>query len=104
MDDVLPRLDLALELAAELDQTRKLAGLDALFDGRVERAAERDVHRTLLGLDALRPDERRDVPETHRAHATVLDLRPGVEAPRRNVRRRSSLLPNARRCPRRAPT
>ena len=53
MDDVLPRLDLALELAAELDQTRKLAGLDALFDGRVERAAERDVHRTLLGLDAL---------------------------------------------------
>ena len=26
MDDVLPRLDLALELAAELDQTRKLAG------------------------------------------------------------------------------
>ena len=48
MDDVLP-LDLALELAAELDQTRKLAGLDALFDGRVERAAERDVHRTLLG-------------------------------------------------------
>ena len=37
VDDVLPRLDLTLQLTAELDQSRKLAGIDALLDRGVER-------------------------------------------------------------------
>ena len=79
MDDVLPGLDLALELTPELDEARQLARLDALLERRVEGAAERDVDGALAELDALGPDERRDVPEPHRAHATVLDVRPRVE-------------------------
>ena len=51
MDDVLPRLDLALELAPELDEPRQLRRLDALLERRVERAAERDVDRVPAELE-----------------------------------------------------
>src|SRR6185312_14862649 len=43
VDDLVRRLKVALDLPAELDQPRQLAGLDPLFAGRVERASERDV-------------------------------------------------------------
>ena len=85
MHDVLPRFDLALHGSPELDEARKLRRLDALLDRRIERAAEGDVDGSLGELDALRPDERGNVSEAHRAHAAVLHLRPGVEAARGNV-------------------
>ena len=80
MGDVLPRLELALELAPELDQPGKLAPLDTLLDGGVERSAERDVHGVGAELDALGPDERRHVPEPHGADASALDVRPRLDS------------------------
>ena len=67
VDDVVPRLDLALELAAELDQARQLGRLDALLERGVERAAERDVDGAVAELERLGPDERGHVPEPNRA-------------------------------------
>ena len=85
VDDVLPGFDLALELAAELDQARELARLDPLLDGGVEGTTERDVDRALAELDTFGPDERGHVAEAHRSHATVLDARPRVEPTRGDV-------------------
>ena len=74
MHDVLPALDLALELPAELDEARELAGLDPLLERRVEGAAEGDVDRAVAQLEPLRPDERRDVSEANGADASVFHL------------------------------
>ena len=57
VDDVLPRLDLALELAAELDQARKLARLDALLDATRRTRRRRRCRR--CPSRARRPPPRR---------------------------------------------
>ena len=85
VDDVLPLLDRPLELTPELDQPRELRGMHVLLDRRVERASERDLELVLADLEPGRVDVRGHVAEAHRAHATVLDVRPGFEASRRYV-------------------
>ena len=85
VDDVVRGLDRGLELAPECDQARQLAGRDPFLEARVERPAEGDVDDAARRLDPLPPDEGGDVPEPHRAHPAVLDPRPRLEAPRRDV-------------------
>ena len=63
MDDLVLRLELALELAPELDQPRQLARLDLLLERGVEGAAEGHVDRAPCRADIGAPDERRHVAE-----------------------------------------
>ncbi len=85
VDDVVLVLDGALDLASQLDQPWKLTRLDPLLDRGVEGTAERNVHASLADPEALAPHVRGNVAEADRAHAAVLDPRPGLEASGRHV-------------------
>src|SRR5262245_50735797 len=85
MDDVLPRLELAIVLPPDLDQPRQLARLDALLERRIEGAAERDVDGAAMDLDPLRPHEGRYVAKAHGRDAVAFHVRPRLEAARGNV-------------------
>ena len=85
MDDVLPRLELALELPPELDEPRQLAGLDALLDAT--RRTRRRTRRRRSGRRARPPRPRRTPARcgSARSDAAVPDARPGVETTGRHV-------------------
>ena len=85
VNDLVLRLEAALDRPAELDQPRQLAGLDPLPQRGVEGAAERDVDRDLSHPNARRPDERRDVAKRDRADAAADDGCHGFEPARGNV-------------------
>ena len=71
--DLVPILEHALQLAAELDQPRQLGRLDTLRQRGVEGAAEGDVDERVADLETGRPHERRHVAEGDRAHTAVRD-------------------------------
>ena len=74
MDELVLRLELALELAAALDQPRQLRRLDALLDRCVEGAAERDVDSRQTSVPQTNAGTLRKRTETHapsRTRATV---------------------------------
>src|SRR5581483_2705129 len=75
MDDLVVASEVRLDRAAELDQPRELARLDALRQRGVERAAERDVDAAARGLQAPCVYERGDVAEADRDNAAVRDPR-----------------------------
>ena len=82
VDDLVRRLELGLDLAAELDQARQLARLDALL-GATRRTRRRRRRRPPAGgREPGRPDERRHVPKADRADAAALDARDRLEPAR----------------------